>query len=183
MNFTYPHTIDSGHGEVLTFLRRVNGPSGDLLEVENRVQPGAGPPMHVHYLQDEVITVVQGRIAAEVAGQEPTYHGSGETVTFKRGVAHRFWNSGNDVLIGKGYITPPDNIEYFLGAIFASIKNSRSGRPSLFDSAFLLTKYKSEFDMVEIPALVKTVVFPIVLMIGRIMGKGKKFRDAPKAAK
>jgi hypothetical protein len=44
--YSYPHTIDNGGGERLTFLRRVQGPHGERLEVENTVAPGAGPPMH-----------------------------------------------------------------------------------------------------------------------------------------
>ena len=38
--YTYPHTIDNGAGERLTFLRRVPGVAGDRLEVENVVAPG-----------------------------------------------------------------------------------------------------------------------------------------------
>ncbi len=60
--YEYPHTIDNGAGERLTFLRRVSGPEGDRLEVENVVTPGAGPPMHIHYYQEEVLTVREGRI-------------------------------------------------------------------------------------------------------------------------
>src|SRR5215207_3425479 len=43
--YTYPHTIENGAGERLTFMRRVQGPAGDRLEVENVVKPGSGPPI------------------------------------------------------------------------------------------------------------------------------------------
>src|SRR5665648_1300835 len=59
---TYPHTIDNGAGERLTFLRRVQDSAGDRLEVENLVKPGSGPPMHVHHYQEEALTVEQGKI-------------------------------------------------------------------------------------------------------------------------
>ena len=55
--YTYPHTIDNGAGEQLTFLRR----DGDRLEVENFVKPGSGPPMHVHHHQEEGLTIEQKR--------------------------------------------------------------------------------------------------------------------------
>ena len=58
----YPRTISNGGGEQLTFVRRVTGPDGDRLEVEGRAKPGAGPPMHVHHLQEEAIVVVSGRL-------------------------------------------------------------------------------------------------------------------------
>jgi len=62
VRYSYPHTIDNGGGERLTFLRRVQGPYGERLEVDNTVAPGAGPPMHSHRYQTEALTVVQGRI-------------------------------------------------------------------------------------------------------------------------
>jgi len=58
---SHPHTIDNGGGERLTFLRRLQGPHGERLEVDNTVAPGAGPPMHSHHYQTEALTVVQGR--------------------------------------------------------------------------------------------------------------------------
>ena len=183
MKNTYPRTIDNGHGESLTFVKFVNNNNGGAIEIENKVQPGAGPPMHVHHLQDESLTVVQGKLAGQIAGQQPTFHGPGETVTFKRGEVHRFWNAGNDILICTGTATPAHNLEYFLTEIYRSVKSSGSMKPSLLDGAYLLTKYKSEFDMVEIPLFVKNVVFPIAFSIGKITGYHRRFRDAPQPAK
>ncbi len=50
--YTYPHTIENGAGERFTFVRRVQDPAGDRLEVENLVKPGSEPPMHVHNHQE-----------------------------------------------------------------------------------------------------------------------------------
>jgi quercetin dioxygenase-like cupin family protein len=179
MTYTYPHTIENGSGEELTFLKLVQRESGELLEVENKVQPGSGPPMHIHWLQEESLTVVQGKLGAEIPGQPATFHGPGEIITFHRGVAHRFWNAGDEVLICKGWVTPPNNLVYFLSKIYESTKANGGHRPSAFDGAFLQTKYQSEFDMVGIPKFVKKVVFPIVLALGKLMGKHRKFADAP----
>ena len=183
MNYTYPHTIDNGSGEELTFLKLVQTESGQMLHVENRVQPGSGPPMHIHWLQDESLTIVQGKLGAQVTGRTATFHGPGETVTFQRGVAHRFWNAGDDVLICNGWVTPANNLVYFLTKIFESTKSNGSHRPSTFDGAFLQTKYQSEFDLVDIPAFVKKVVFPAVVVSGKLFGKHRKFADAPEAIK
>ena len=62
MTYSYPHTIENGAGEQLTFIAIKQGPDGEYLEVENQVSPGAGPPMHVHFKQEESLTVVKGRI-------------------------------------------------------------------------------------------------------------------------
>ena len=177
--FQYPHTIENGQGESLTFLRRVSGPDGERLEVENCVQPGGGPPMHVHYLQEESITVVQGKLGYQRPGEEARYAGPGETVTFAPGEAHKFWNAGEGELRCTGYIRPPDNVEYFLRAIYESQRRAGSMRPDPFDAAFLAWRYRGEFGMVEIPAFVRRFIFPVQVAVGRLLGKYAKYADAP----
>jgi quercetin dioxygenase-like cupin family protein len=81
--YAYPHTIENGGGEQLTFVRRVQDPSGDSLEVENLVKPGSEPPMHVHYYQEEVLTVRQGRIGHQRPEEPPHFARPGETVVFE----------------------------------------------------------------------------------------------------
>ena len=177
--YSYPHTIENGAGERLTFLRRVPRPAGDRLEVENLVKPGAGPPMHVHHYQEEGLTVRGGRIGFRRLGEAERFAGRGETVTFKPGEAHRFWNAGEDDLVCEGYIEPADNIEYFLSEIYASTKRSGGVRPDLFDAAYLTTRYRSEFAMVEIPAVVRRFVLPAQVIIGKLLGRYDRYADAP----
>jgi len=177
--YTYPHTIDNGAGESLTFLRRVKGTKGDRLEVENLVKPGSGPPMHVHHFQEEALTVTHGRIAYQRPGESPQFAGPGETVVFKPGEAHKFWNPDAVDLRCRGYVEPPDNIEYFLSEIYASTKRMGGSRPDPFDAAFLTRRYRSEFAMVEIPALVQKLVFPLQVALGSLLGKYRKYADAP----
>ncbi len=100
MRYTYPHTIENGHGEQISFVRLVKDPAGDWLEVENLVQPGSGPPMHVHFKQAESLTVVSGRIGVQEFGKEPVEHGRGSTVTFQAGV-------GQAALLNCGSSTRP----------------------------------------------------------------------------
>jgi len=179
LRYTYPHRIDNGEGEEMTFVSFVDNAEGGMLEVENRVKPGAGPPMHVHYLQDEALTVVQGKIAAQVLGQPATFHGVGETVTFKRGVPHRFWNAGEDVLICRGMVSPAHNIEFFLTEIFNSTKANGGKQPSPLDGAFLQLTYQSEFDLAEVPTFVKKTIFPLMFLLGKWTGRHRKYKDAP----
>lgn len=179
--FSYPHTIDNGHGERLTFLRRSRTPEGEVLEVENVVQPGGGPPMHVHHFQREGLTVVSGRVGYQRKGEEPRFAGPGDSVTFEPGEAHRFWNAGSEELRCTGFISPPDSVEYFLSAIYAAQKKSGSMRPDAFDAAYLMTRYRSEFGMDEIPAFVQRFVFPVQVALGHLLGRYRSFADAPPA--
>jgi len=181
--FNYPHTIESGGGEQITFVKLVKDEAGDYLEVENLVQPNSGPPMHVHFKQAESLTVVKGRIGTQLLGGQEEFFEEGQTVTFKAGEAHCFWNAGTEPLICKGWVKPAHNIVYFLTEIYKSIKANSGKKPGNFESVWLLTKYKSEFDMCGIPFFVKKVIFPLTIFFGKLSGKHEKFKDAPEPVK
>ena len=178
MNITLPHSIENITGEKLTFLRIFVKDGVEYLETESEVQPNAGPPMHVHYKQDESLTVLSGKIGYQELRGEKKYAGPGETVLFKVGVPHKFWNAGNEPLRLSGYASPANNIVYFLSHIYKSM-NENGGRPGMYDAAYLLDRYKTEFRMLEIPTFVQKLMFPVVLFLGSIRGKKKKFIDAP----
>lgn len=177
--YSYPHTIENGAGEWITFVRRVSGPAGEKLEVESAVSPGAGPPMHTHHYQREALTVVQGRIGYQRRGEAPRYGGPGDTITFQPGEAHKFWNAGESELRATGYIEPPDNIEYFLTELYASTKRNGGRRPNAFDAAYLIRRYRSEFSMQEIPEAIQRLLFPMQVAIGTLLGKYARYADAP----
>lgn len=70
-------------------------------------------------------------------------------------------------------------MEYFLTEIYKSTKANGGKRPGSFDGAYLATRYKSEFDMAEIPGFVKKFIFPATVFFGKLSGKHRKFRGAP----
>jgi quercetin dioxygenase-like cupin family protein len=175
---TYPVQIDNGHGEVLRFERLVPTPEGDRLEISNIVQPQAGPPMHVHYLQDEGLTVIAGRLGYQIQGEEPCYANVGDSVVFKRGVAHRFWADGDQPLRASGYVQPAHNIVYFLSEIYRSMR-ANGGRPNAFDTAYLLHKYRSEFAMLDIPPFVARFIFPLLRLVGELTGRFRELERGP----
>jgi quercetin dioxygenase-like cupin family protein len=179
MKITYPHTIENNLGEKIIFHSVQKEPDGDRVIVENFVTPGHGPIMHTHFLQDESLTVIKGKIGYQVMGQEKQYANEGETVLFKRGIPHRFWNAGDDILICNGWIKPANTIVFYLSAIYDAQKRSGSPQPEKFDAAYLLTRYSKEYDVPEIPAFVKKTIMPMTLIVGRMLGKYKKFEDAP----
>jgi hypothetical protein len=104
----------------------------------------------------------------------------GEEYVFAPGEPHRFWNDGNEKLLYRGTVKPSLNYEYFIKQVYTSANKAQADKPGAFDAAFLLTRYKSEFDILDIPGPVKKLVFPILLFIGRLLGKYKKYQDAPK---
>lgn len=179
----YPRSIDNGAGERLTFIRRVPGAAGERLEMATVVAPGAGPPMHIHHLQEEVLTVEQGRMGFQRRGEFAQFAGPGETIAFKPGEAHRFWNAGDDELRCVGYIEPAHNVEYILAALYASMQRRGGAQPHPFDAAFLAWRYRSEFGIAGIPVVVQRCVFPILVGIGSLSGRYGQYADAPAPAR
>ena len=179
MKITYPHTIENCIGEQLTFREVLQEPDGDRVLVENFVQPGHGPVMHTHFKQDEMLEVVSGKMGYQLLGQEPKYAGPGESVLFKRGMPHRFWNAGEDVLNCTGWVKPANSIVYFLSALYAAQNKSGKSEPETFDGAWLMTRYASEYDLPGIPVIVKKGIMPFISFIGKLLGKYRKFGDAP----
>lgn len=183
MKITYPHTIENCIGERLIFLGIQKEADGDKMLVENYVKPGIGPVMHTHFLQDEALTVVNGRIGYQVLGQPEQFAGEGETVLFKRGVPHRFWNAGEDILHCKGWVKPAHTLAFFLTALYDAQNKTGSAKPEVFDGAYLMTRYAKEYDLPEVPKFVKKIIIPVTYHIGRLLGKYKHFKDAPAPVK
>lgn len=174
-----PLTISNGYGEKIIFLRfSTNDKGQQILEVENEVTPKKGPPMHVHWKQDEGLTVLEGKMGYQFKGGQPEYVDVGGSVVFHAGTPHKFWNAGDTLMRCKGWLSPPNNVMYFLDEIYKSTA-SNGGRPGTFDSAYLLKRYRSEFYMNEIPGFVQKVIFPISLFFGTLAGKHKKYANAP----
>jgi mannose-6-phosphate isomerase-like protein (cupin superfamily) len=94
MQYQFPFSIETKYGEKIQFLAM----EGNKLILEGFCKPMAGPGMHTHLRQDEGVTVISGKIGYQILGEEPQYGGPGDSVTFKRGVPHRFWNAGEDEL-------------------------------------------------------------------------------------
>ena len=91
--------------------------------------------------------------------------------TFLAGVPHRWWNAGEDLLEFNGRIVPVIDLDRFLQAIFAVVNASQSGRPSLFYVAHILRRHRQTQELKGVPVAIQKVVFPVVLLIGRILGK------------
>src|SRR4051812_17968446 len=182
MSSEYPHTIDDRHGSRITFLGVRSDTRGEYLALTGAVDPGAGPPEHVHHLQDESVTVVSGRLGIAIPGEPVRFAEAGETVVFPAGVPHRFWNAGDTELTMTGEARPPHNLEWYLTRTYESMA-THGGRPGAFDGAFLSTRYRAEFTITAIPAPVRRFVLPVQAALGRLLGKYRSFADAPPPVK
>lgn len=168
------------NGETLTITKSAIETNGQITEFEGTEEPGIGPPMHVHFKQEEMVRVTKGKMRIKTLTREFSLT-EGQEYVFAQGEAHQFWNEGDKTLYYSGYVKPSNNYEYFIRHIYQSANLANDDKPNPFDAAFLLTKYKSEMDMLVIPKPVKLILFPVFLAIGKLTGKYKKFADAPPA--
>ena len=177
MHYSLPLTIKNGLGEELIFHRMEIEEGEEKLIIENYVAPNTPPIKHIYYMQDEYLIVLHGKMGYQIHGEEVKYATIGETVLFKKGKPHKFWNAGNDELNCFGWIKPAYNIIFYLSTLYESI--NAEGKPDEFDTAYLLYRYRKEFDNPEIPKIVKSLVLPAKYGIGKITGKYRKFKGAP----
>jgi len=158
--------------------RSASETNGTITEFEGYDEPGIGPPFHVHFKQEEGVEVIKGRMRVKTTQKEFVLS-EGEQYIFAPGEAHKFWNDGDGQLKFKGYVKPSLNYEFFIEHVYRSANEAGDDKPAPFDAAFLLTRYKSEFDILEIPKPVKAIVFPVLLTIGRMIGKFRIYKGAP----
>jgi mannose-6-phosphate isomerase-like protein (cupin superfamily) len=165
-------------GETIIITRSAAETKGKITEYEGFDKPGKGPPMHVHHKQEERVRIIKGRMRVKTREKEFTL-GKGEEYTFAPGEAHRLWNEGSEALVYAGHVKPAHNYEYFMSHFFRSANEAKDTKPGAFDAAFLLTRYKSEMDILDIPKPVKKLIFPLLLILGKLTGRFSKFSDAP----
>lgn len=177
MTYKFPHTIENCVGEKITF-QKMDPSTGSVL-VDAYCKPGAGPAMHTHLRQDEELTVVSGKMGYQVLGGEIKFALPGQTVLFPKKTPHKFWAEGKEDLCLHGRIQPADNVVFFLATLYDAQNKSGKAAPDPFTGAYLLTRYKKEYDMPEIPKFVKNIIFPITVLIGKLTGKYKLLKNAP----
>ena len=77
----------------LKVLLRATETGGAVSLFEEITPPRQGPPLHVHYHEDEFFRVLQGRFRFQ-AGEQIIAAGPGDTLFVPRGTAHCFYNAG-----------------------------------------------------------------------------------------
>lgn len=89
-----PKLVRAGEGKRQTVLGdeefiklRGSDTAGQFMLIEQNSLPGVGIPMHVHTNEDEVFTVVSGKLRVNI-GQEEHILNAGDTVFCPRGIAH-----------------------------------------------------------------------------------------------
>jgi quercetin dioxygenase-like cupin family protein len=164
--------LENRHTGEIVRMRRVRDAGGRaILMIDGSLPPHAsGPPLHVHFHQREEGTVKAGTLAAQV-GREKIVVPTGGSGAFPAGVAHKWWNGGDDLLELSGRATPAVDLDRYLQALFAVLNASPSGRPSLFYLAHVLWRHRHTQAVSVPPPIIQRILFPLVLLVGHLLGK------------
>ncbi len=167
-------SLENRHtGETLR-LRRERDASGQvILRIEGSLPPHSkGPPPHVHFQQLEEGRVLAGTLGARIAGKTMVVQ-TGENAAFSAGVVHSWWNAGETLLEFSGRVVPAVDLDQFLQSLFAVLNANASGKPSIFYLAHVLWRHRRTQAVVTPPVVIQRILFPVVLLIGRVLGKYK----------
>ena len=94
------HHVPPGSGPCITYAgQRINlkvtaaESGGEVMIMEDAIDAGAGPPLHVHERENEAYYVLEGEFEF-VCGEDRVTGGPGTFVYATRGVPHRYRNVG-----------------------------------------------------------------------------------------
>ncbi len=161
-------------GDWIVFRETAQDTSGELLSAELLVSPkAAGPPAHVHPLQEERFEVLSGIIRARLGNQERGLP-EGERMTVAPGTPHTWWNDGEVDARVSLELRPALNIEVGFETIYGLArdgKTNRDGVPNLLQLAVMLSGVnRGELYLAHPPIPVQKALFAALAPVGRFLG-------------
>lgn len=133
---------------------------------------GIAPPLHSHPRQEEIFEVVSGRLAYRI-GDRQGVAGAGERATVPAGVAHTWWNGGEEPLRMRGWIRPAMRFETFIETVYGIHGPGfvdRRGNASPVRLAVVMREFRDEWTPEFLPRPVRLLVIPVLAMLGRLRG-------------
>jgi len=158
-------------GEILK-IRRIRDSAGQVfLTLDGSLPPrSSGPPVHVHFQEREEGFVKAGTLGA-VVGREKIVVPTGGKAVFQPGTPHAWWNQGDDLLEFSGRVIPGVDLDRYLQAVFAVLNAGAAGKPPIFYIAHVLWRHRHTQALMVPPPAVQRIIFPLVILLGRILGK------------
>src|SRR5687767_730935 len=164
-------------GERVTWIETAQSTGGELLAADLYVEPAAAVGLaHRHVRQEERFAVRSGTAGFEWAGEARTVN-QGDEVTIPIGVAHRWWNAGQDELRVRMELRPALDTETFFETFFGLARDGKTtaktkGVPGLLQLAVLFRDLRDSCPQpVKPPPWVQRSVFTMLAPIGRLVGR------------
>jgi len=169
-------TIDNPvTGERITWVETARSTAGERLVFELRLRPAAAVAAeHRHIRQEEDFTVLDGTVQFELAGRERMV-GEGGKITVPAGVAHRWWNAGEDEARVRVALCPALDSETFFETFFGLARDGKTnakGIPGLLQIAVVFRDLGDSCpQLVKPPVAVQRGLFAVLAPIGRLVGR------------
>src|SRR4029453_3626077 len=124
-------------------------PGGAFSLVEHPLPPRAlGAPLHPHHNEDEYSYVLEGRFGVQL-GNQVLEAGPGDLLCKPRGVAHAFWNAGDEPARLLELISPAGFENYFreMAPLLAAPERDQAAIGEV------VARYQLDIDFTTIPTL------------------------------
>jgi mannose-6-phosphate isomerase-like protein (cupin superfamily) len=163
--------LENRHTGERLALRRVVSGNEVSLELKGSLPPHReGPPMHIHFVEDEEGQIMSGTLSAVVDGRQLTV-GPGESTSIPRGIAHRWWNAGNEPVVFEGHARPAVDLDPYLQAVFEIMNAGPDGLPPLYYMAHLALRHRHTQAVLIMPRPIQAVLFRVIVAIGTVLGR------------
>jgi mannose-6-phosphate isomerase-like protein (cupin superfamily) len=163
--------LENRHTGERLAIRRVKNGDEVWLELKGTLPPRQqGPPMHIHFAEDEEGRIASGTLSAVLNGRRLTAN-SGESISIPRGAPHRWWNDGDELLVFEGRARPLVDLDRYLQAIFEVMNAGPAGQPSMFYIAHLALRHRHTQSVLILPRPIQTLLFHLVVATGKVLGR------------
>lgn len=160
-------------GEKINFIKTSHDTNGQFVEtLVTLPASGEGPRAHRHVLQTECFEAIEGQLGLD-CGKKKIVLQPGQSFTVPANKFHRCYSvDGKDIKF-KATFNPALSIEYLLTEMFESSNRANSKEPSTFDACYIILQTKGEYFLSDFSELFQKTVFPVIVMIGKVLGKVK----------
>jgi quercetin dioxygenase-like cupin family protein len=146
---------------------------GELLVADVYVRPGgAVAGEHVHPVIEESFTVVSGRVGFRLDGRESIAE-PGERLRVPAGVAHDWWNAGEEEAHVVVEVSPAARFEEAIANTFGLAQDGKTdakGMPNLLQLALLAREFEDVLYFTSPPRAVQRLLFGALAPIARLLG-------------
>jgi mannose-6-phosphate isomerase-like protein (cupin superfamily) len=164
-------TLVNRHTGERLWLRRIVRDGAMCLDLKGTLPPHQdGPPLHIHHYEQEEVTVVAGTLSAEVDGRHLQVEAGG-TALLPMGSAHRWWNTGDDVLALEGVARPVVDLDVYFAAAFEVLNSGPANRPPLFYMAHFAWRHRKTQAVLLAPRWAQAIVVPVIVLVGTLLGR------------
>lgn len=166
------HNAVTGHS--YTIVACAADTDGALLTMDATFPPASvRPPSHVHPLQAEHFTVLEGSLNVVLAGEQRHVR-AGESFDVPAGVPHAMWNGGEAPARAQWETRPALHTEQFFETVVALAAQGRvraSGVPHPLDLGLLMRRFDREMRVVSPPRPVQHLIFGVLAFVGWMTGR------------